>query len=45
MDDLQQIRKWDNILIKKSDKKQTHVSPIRVTGGVYKVCTAVIKDV
>ena len=44
MDDSQQIHKYDNVLIKKSNKKQTHVSPIRGNVGVYKVGTAGIKE-
>ena len=34
MDGLQQIHKYDNLLITKSNQKQAHVSPIRGTGGV-----------
>ena len=45
MDDSKWIHKYNNLLITKSNKKQTYLSLIRGTGGVYKVCTARIKDV
>ena len=38
VDDSLQIHKYNNVLI-------TCVYPIRGTGGVYKVCTSIIKDV
>ena len=43
--DSQRIKKYNNLLMVKSNNNKTYVSLIRVTGDVYKVCTAVVKDV
>ena len=45
MDESQRIHKYGNVIILKTDKKQTNVSSVRGTGGVYKVGTTGIKDV
>ena len=39
VDDSQQIHKYNKVLLTISNKKQKHVSLIKITVGVYKVYT------